>query len=144
MFWDEKKGKAAKAARGTVKVAVLRGNILSSDLVVASCYDQKPFYMILHSCESVTWVSVTMKVWSSTLKKTVDFNFLCWNLSNNYNYEMNDNNITNQLRLIYQFMWFQRNIKWWWALFLWGCEVSMVNSFMCCNRYCELKGVPVK
>jgi len=34
-----------------VKAAILRGDIQSSDLVVALCYDQKPFYMISHSCE---------------------------------------------------------------------------------------------
>ena len=81
---------------------------------------------------------------SSTLKKTAYFNFLRWNLSNDYNYEMNDNDIANQLRLAYRFMRFQRNIKWWWALFLWGYEVSVVNSYISYKRYCELKGVLVK
>ena len=98
---EEKTGKAAKVVRGTVKAAVLKGKSQSSDLVVASCYDQKPFYMISHSCENVTWVPITKKVWSSTLKKNVDFTFLCWNLSNEYNYKMNDNDIAEQLRLIY-------------------------------------------
>ena len=144
VFQEKKTGKAAKAARGTVKVAVLRGDSLSSDLVVASCYVQKPFYMISHSCESVTWVPVMKKVWSSTLKKTVDFNFLHWNLSNDYNYEINDNDIADQLRLVYRFMRFQRNIKWWWALFLWGYEVSMVNSYISYKWHCELKGVRKK
>ncbi len=99
MFQEAKLGKAAKTASGTVKAAVLRGDSLSLDLVVASCYNKKLFYMILHSCESITWVPVTKKVWSSTLKKTVDFNFLCWNLSNDYNYEMNGNDIADQLVL---------------------------------------------
>ena len=54
-----------------------------------------------------------------------------------------DNDIANQLRLVHRFMQFQRNNKWWWALFLWGYEVSMVNSYVCYKRYCELKGVPV-
>ncbi len=76
LFQEEKRGRAAKAARGTVKAATLWGNSLSLDLVVASSYDQKLFYMILHSCESVTWVPVMKKVWSSTRKKTIDFNFL--------------------------------------------------------------------
>jgi hypothetical protein len=40
-------------------------------------------------------------------------------------------------------MCFQRNNKRWWALFLWGYEVSMVNSYVSMKRYCELKGVPV-
>ena len=141
---DLKTGRAADAARGTVKAAVLKGDSRSSNLIVASCYDQKPFYMISHSCESVTWVPIEKKVWSSALKKMVDFSFLRWNLSDDYNYEMNDNDVADQLRLVYRIMRFQRNVKWWWALFLWAYEVSLVNSYVMYKRYCELKGVPVK
>jgi hypothetical protein len=144
VFQEEKTGKAAEAARGTVKAAVLKGDSRSSDLVVASCYDQKPFYMISHSCTSVTWTTIEKQVWSSALHKTVPYKFLRWNLSDDYNYEMNDNDIADQLRLVYRMMRFQRNNKWWWALFLWAYEVSMVNSYMCMKRYCELKGLPVK
>ena len=93
---EDKMGRAADAAWGTVKAAVLKGDSRSSDLVIASCYDQKPFYMISHSCESVTWTSIEKKVWSSALKKTVDFSFLRWNLSYDYNYEMNDNDVADQ------------------------------------------------
>jgi hypothetical protein len=87
--------------------------------------------MISHSCENITWVLVKKKVWSSTLKKNVDFTFLWFNLSDEYNFEMNDNDIASQLWLVYHFMRFQRNNKWWRALFLWGYEVSMVNSYVC-------------
>jgi len=73
---DEKTGKAAEAARGTVKAAVLKGDSCSSDLVVTSCDDQKLFYMISHNCESIGWVPVTKKVWNSTLRRTVDFSLL--------------------------------------------------------------------
>ena len=40
---DKKTGRAAEAARGTIKAAVLKGESRSSNLVVASCYGQKPF-----------------------------------------------------------------------------------------------------
>jgi hypothetical protein len=100
--------------------------------------------MISHSCENVLRMQVMKKVWSSSLKKSVDYSFLCWNLSDNYNFEMNDNDIPNQLWLVYHIMRFQRNKKWWWALFLWGYEVSLVNSYVAMKQYCELKGVPVK
>jgi hypothetical protein len=100
--------------------------------------------MISHSCESVTWMPITKKVWSSTQKRMVNFSFLWLNLSDDYNFEMNDNDIADQLRLVYRIMQFQRNNKWWWALFLWGYEVSLVNSYVSYKRYCELKGVPVK
>ena len=76
MIQEEKTGKAAETVRGIMKAAVLKGESQSLDLVVASCYDQKPFYMISHSCENITWVPVTKKVWSSTLKKNVDITFL--------------------------------------------------------------------
>jgi hypothetical protein len=39
VFQEEKLGKHADAARGTVKAAVLKGDSMSSDLVVALCYD---------------------------------------------------------------------------------------------------------
>ena len=97
---EEKTGKAAEAARNTVNAAILRGDSQSSDLVVASFYDQKPLYIISHSYENITWIPLTKKVWSSTLKKTADFTFLCWNLSNEYNYKMNNNDIADQLRLV--------------------------------------------
>ena len=72
--------------KGYGQGGVLKGDSRSSNLVVASCYNQKPFYMISHSCESVGWVPVSKKVWSSTLRQTVDFSFLRWNLSDDYNY----------------------------------------------------------
>ncbi len=140
---EDKQGKAANQVRGTMKAAVLTGNSWSSNLAVASCYNQKPFYMISHSCESVTWVPVTKKVWSSSLKILVDYSFLRWNLSEDYNYKMIGNDVADQLHLVYQTLRFQRNVKWWWALFLWGYEVSLVNSYVSYKRYCELKGVPV-
>ncbi len=44
---EEKKGKKLKAkARGTVKAEVLFGDPWSHNLIIASCYDQKPFYML--------------------------------------------------------------------------------------------------
>jgi hypothetical protein len=80
----------------------------------------KPFYMVLSKCKKVTWEPITKKVWSSALKSNVNFTFLRWSLSHYYNYQMNDNDIADQLRLVYLIMHFQRNNKWWWALFIWG------------------------
>ena len=138
---EEQKGKRADAVRGTVKAAVLRGDSKSSNLIVASCYDQKPFYMISHSIEEITWVVHSKRIWSHALGRNVDFNFLRWNLSHDYNYEMNDNDVADQLRLVYRLQRMQRNQKWWWALWMWALEVSLVNAYMMLRRYCELKGV---
>ncbi len=78
------------------------------------------------------------------LKMNFDFSFLRWNLSDDYNFEINDNDVADQLCLVHQIMRFQRNVKWWWALFLWwGYELSLVNSYVMYKRYCELKGAAI-
>ena len=137
----ELKGKRADAARGTVKAVVLRGDSKSSNLIVASCYDQKPFYMISHSIEEITWVEHSKKIWSHALGRNVDFKFLRWNLSHDYNSEMNNNDVADQFRLVYRLQRMQRNQKWWWALWMWALEVSLINAYMMLRRYCESKGV---
>jgi hypothetical protein len=63
--------------------------------------------MISSKCEEVSWEPVTKKLWSSSLKKQTDFTFLRWSLSHDYNFEMNDNDIADQLRLVYRIMCFQ-------------------------------------
>jgi hypothetical protein len=116
---------------------------MSSNLIIAQCYDQKPLYMISSKCEKFLWELVKKKVWSLSLKSNVDFMLLCWSLLHDYNYQVNNNDITDQLRLVYWIMRFQRINKWWWALFLWAYKVSMVNVYVLMKRYCELKRVPV-
>ena len=132
--------KGAERARGTLKVAVLKGDSKSCDLVVVSNYDQKPFYMITHSIPEVTWVVCEKMIHSSLLGKKTVFRFLRCNVSNDYNYEMNDNDVADQMRLVYRIQRFQRNYKWWWALWIWMLEVSIVNSYMLCKGYCEIMG----
>jgi hypothetical protein len=97
VFQKEKARRAANVVRGMVKVAVLKGDSQSSDLVVALCYNQKPFYMISSRCESVTWTPIAKKLCSKSLQRKVDFTFLRWLMSNDYNFEMNDNDIADQL-----------------------------------------------
>ena len=98
---QELKGKHAKTARGTVKAAVLKGDSKLCNLVIVSNYDQKPIYMIKYSIPKITWTTITKKVWSSKLGKSVLFKFLWCNVSHDYNYEMNDNDAADQLHLIY-------------------------------------------
>jgi hypothetical protein len=133
-------GKSEVRARGTLKAAVLKNDSKSSDLVVASCYDQKPFYMLSHITEFVGWAEKEKNVYSSSLNRTVEYKFLRFNMSHEYNYEMNDNDIVDQLRLQYRMQRLQCNQKWWWALWLWGLEMTVVNAYRMMYRYCELTG----
>ncbi len=61
----DKTEKAATKAQGTVKVAVLKNDSKSHNLIVTSCYDQKPFYMLSHSIEEIIWVKHEKSVQSS-------------------------------------------------------------------------------
>ncbi len=76
VFQEEVMGKQGSAARGTVKTAVLKNDSWSSNLIIASCYDQKLFYMILHSILKLSLVECSKQIWSHELKKVIDFNFL--------------------------------------------------------------------
>eukprot|EP00957_Ditylum_brightwellii_P116312 8871977-Ditylum_brightwellii.AAC.1 len=54
-------GKRADAAHGTVKVAVLQGDSHADAIIIASCYGQKPFYMISSIAKEITWNTVSRK-----------------------------------------------------------------------------------
>ena len=72
---------------------------------------------------------------------SVMYRFLRWNLSDEYNFEMNDNDVADQYRLVYRMQQLQQNYKWWWALWLWGMEASIVNAFWTMVSYCQWKGL---
>ena len=48
---EDTPGKKAKKVREIVKSSLLKGDRRSSNLIVASCFYQKPLYMLLHSEE---------------------------------------------------------------------------------------------
>ena len=68
--------------------------------------------MLLHSAEEVIWVKHEKLVYSHLLKRNVPYNFLCLKFLHKYNFEMNDNDIVDQLRLVYHIICSQRNQKW--------------------------------
>ena len=51
--------------------------------------------------EEITWVEHDKRVYSYCVGKSIDSKFPCWIMSHKYNFEMNDNDFTGQLRLIY-------------------------------------------
>ena len=58
-----------------------------------------------------------------------------WLLSDTYNQEMNDNDIADQLRLVYRCFCFTRKTKWWWAEFLFVWETSIVNAYLLMKQF---------
>ena len=73
---DKLSGKVAERTKGTVRVSMLQGDNKSSTLVVASCYDQKSFYMISHNIEEITWLTKTKQIYSHLQKDTLPYHFL--------------------------------------------------------------------
>jgi hypothetical protein len=61
--------------------------------------------------------------------------FLRLNVNDNYNGEMNDVDISDHLRTIYEFNHWLRNKKWWWAIFLYAMEVLLTNAYLV---YCSV------
>ncbi len=90
--------------------------------------------MISNVATEVGWKIVEKKVYSQAAKKKIKCQFLCFNISNDQNHKMNDNNVANQLSLVYCMMKNTWNMKWWWAFWLWGFEVSLVNLY--CTYFC--------
>ncbi len=64
--------------------------------------------------------------------------FLCFGISDDYNIQMNDDDIADQLCLEYHMMSKSRNNKLWWALFLCGFEESLVNTFHMYSCYHDI------
>ena len=55
--------------RHTVKVAVLKGDLVCNDMVAVSIYDTKPVYMLsMMACDKVGWVKKEKKVYDSEKK----------------------------------------------------------------------------
>ncbi len=133
--------KKTEAAHSTLIAAVLEGDARAQGINVASCFDQKPFYMICNVATEVGWQIVDKKIYSQAAKKTIKYQFLWFNISNDYNHEVNDNDIANQLCLVYQMMRNTRNMKWRWTLWLWRFEVSLVNSYHIYFCYHRMMGI---
>ena len=132
---DVKSMKKREKVRGTVKLARLCGDNMTKDLLIGSCFDQKPFYILTNAAEKVTWDTMTRMVYSKKQEKHVPFQFLRWSLSNTYNHQMNDNDVADQYRLGYRMMRFQRRTKWWWSLFMFFWETSMNNAYQLMKSY---------
>lgn len=133
--------KLADEQRNTVKVAVLKGDSAAKDLVAISFYDSKPVYFLSSTIPEVRWTTVTKKIYSKALKKKVILEFLRPNFVDEYNNNMNSVDQADQLRTNYNVGKGLRQRKWWWALFLWGIDVAIVNAYLLYKAWNEMHGL---
>jgi Transposase IS4 len=121
--------------RGTVKAAVLDGDIECPNLLAVSVYDTKPVHFLTMNAEEIKWIECTKKVFSTETQRIETMKFLRLNINVDYNNKMNSVDNSDQLRQNYRFDHWMRKRKWWWSIFFWGIGVLMVNAYICYVRF---------
>jgi hypothetical protein len=136
VYQEEIQKKSIEATvRGTVKAAVLEGDADCPNLVAVSVYDTKPVHFISMVSECIEWITKSRKMWNKAVQALVSVEFLRLNINDDYNREMNDVDISDHLRTIYEFDHWLRNKKWWWAIFLYAMGVLLTNAYLV---YCSV------
>lgn len=130
--------------RGTVKAAVLRGDRDCPDLLAVAVYDQKPVYFLSMCAVEARWIVKERKVFDKQSLQMVPLQFLRLNVNDEYNVGMGDVDVADQLRNQYRCDHWIRKRKWWCALFWWGFQVLLVNSYVSYKTYMEEMGYTSK
>ena len=142
---EEVRGEAnLRSVVGTVKAAELIVDGLEDKIVATSVYDSKPAYFLSSSCESITWVKKTKKVWVHENDSIMNLEFLRLSSANNYNNGMGDVDIADQKRGSYRPDRFMRKMKWWWSMWIWGLGVLLVNCYISYVTFLQDNNVPKK
>ena len=113
--------KAEAKHRGAIRIHTEKGEpsmtrtfVFAEDCPDALCcsvYDTKPVHILSTAAETIEWILKQRKVWSAEEKETVLMNFLRLNLFDDYNDNMNNTNISDQLRNNYRMDYWIRNKK---------------------------------
>ena len=132
-----KKKEIAKQ-RWTLKAACLEGDPQIPGLVCTSLYDSKPFYMMTNACEELKWVKKTREVYHKGLNRMVKLPFYRLNVVDEYNNNMNNVDVADQVRGSYRCDKWMRKRKWWWSMFWWCFEMSLTNAYILYNKYMKM------
>jgi hypothetical protein len=129
---QETKKNLAEAAlvRRTIKAAVLEGSPSCPKVCFLSFYENKDVYIMSTSCTEMKWEEKTRKVYNKETKKVVDFKYLHHQMIDDYNNFMNKVDQADQLWSTYRCDHWTRTRKWWWAIWLWGVQVLLVNVYI--------------
>jgi hypothetical protein len=130
--------------RGTVKAAVLVGDVECPNVVATSVYDTKPVHFLSSVCESIKWIIKERLVFNVDTGRTEVLKFLRLDMNDFYNNSMGHVDVSDQLRNQYRFDHWLRMRKWWWALYFWWLGVMMVNAYVFYVKMGLLAGVERK
>ena len=120
----------ADRMRGETKAAVLEGDADCPSLVAYSVYDSKPVHFLSMAADKLVWDRNERSVYDKAQRRVVKMPFYRTSIQNFYNHHMNSVDVADQLRGSYNFQHWMRNRKWWWALFMWGFGVLLVNAYI--------------
>ena len=127
---EEKARKKQLMVRGTTKAAVLKGDPDCPDLIATSVYDTKPVHYLSMACEQLKWVVCQKMVYNVDTGAKECLQFLRMSNINEYNHQMGDVDIADQLRNNYRFDHWLRKRKWWWSIMMWALGVMLVNAYI--------------
>jgi hypothetical protein len=126
----QKNPKEADKVRGTIKAAVLDNDPGCPSVICVSYYDSKDVYFMSTSATEIKWVEKERRVYHKEEQKVVKMKFLRPKIVDDYNNGMNKVDQADQLRSVYRFDLWTRTRKWWWAIWLWGVQVCLVNAYV--------------
>jgi hypothetical protein len=136
--------KAAMSVRGTVKAAVLLGDMQCPALLATSVYDTKPVHFLSTVCEKIKWMVKERQVFNVDTRKMETMRFLRLEQNDFYNNSMGDVDVSDQLRNQYRFDHWLRMRKWWWSILFWWLGVMLVNAYIMYTKVLLLNGVDRK
>ena len=99
---EVKNSKEQIRVRGTVKAAILEGDLSCPNLVAASVYITKPVHIISMTCKELKWNKQEKPVYNVDTGQVELINFLRLNTINSYNEEMGNVDVADQLRGSYR------------------------------------------
>ena len=112
------------------KAVVLTGHPDCPNVVTFSMYDTQLVHFLSTACMSLKWREKEKRVYDKDAMVSVMMKFLCAEVNDDYNNGMNNVDITDQLHGTYQFDFWMQKRKWWWAIWMWGVQVLMVNAYI--------------
>ena len=128
---DEVTNKNLQAeVRGTTKAAVLEGDNECPNIVAFSVFDTKPVNVLSTACTSLQWKEKTKKVFDKDAGIKILLKFLRPQVTDEYNYGMNNVDQADHLRGSYRFNCWMQKSKWWCSPWMWGVQVLLVNAYV--------------
>ena len=121
--------------RGTLKVAVLENDPLCKDFIACSLYDTKPFYFFSSSCTEIKWSKKEREVWHAQEQKKIKLPFYRLSMIDDYNKNMNNVDIADQLRTVYRYNRWMQKQKWWWSIAFWALQMLQTNAYIIYCKY---------